>query len=77
MEIGLPTLEGDKKTAVLATITDVSAAKAAQQNLQRIIDEKTSLLAERTLLLNEVHHRVKNNLQIVSSLLSLRSERLT
>jgi len=73
VEIGLTYLEGDKKTAVLATITDVSAAKAAQQNLQRIIDEKTSLLAERTLLLNEVHHRVKNNLQIVSSLLSLRS----
>ncbi|WP_127023949.1 PAS domain-containing sensor histidine kinase [Rheinheimera mangrovi] len=73
VEIGLTYLEGDKKTAVLATITDVSAAKAAQQNLQRIIDEKTALLAERTLLLNEVHHRVKNNLQIVSSLLSLRS----
>lgn len=73
VEIGLTYLEGDKKAAVLATITDVSAAKAAQQNLQAIIDEKTALLAERTLLLNEVHHRVKNNLQIVSSLLSLRS----
>jgi PAS domain S-box-containing protein len=77
VEIGLTYLEGDKKTAVLATITDVSTAKAAQHNLQAIIDEKTSLLAERTLLLNEVHHRVKNNLQIVSSLLSLRSRGAT
>lgn len=77
VEIGLTYLEGDKKAAVLATITDVSAAKEAQQNLQRIIDEKTALLAERTLLLNEVHHRVKNNLQIVSSLLSLRSRGAT
>ena len=77
VEIGLTYLEGDKKAAVLATITDVSAAKAAQQNLQAIIDEKTALLAERTLLLNEVHHRVKNNLQIVSSLLSLRSRGAT
>ena len=77
VEIGLTYLEGDKKAAVLATITDVSAAKAAQQNLQSIIDEKTALLAERTLLLNEVHHRVKNNLQIVSSLLSLRSRGAT
>lgn len=77
VEIGLTYLEGDKKAAVLATITDVSAAKEAQQNLQSIIDEKTALLAERTLLLNEVHHRVKNNLQIVSSLLSLRSRGAT
>ena len=77
VEIGLTYLEGDKKAAVLATITDVSAAKEAQQNLQGIIDEKTALLAERTLLLNEVHHRVKNNLQIVSSLLSLRSRGAT
>lgn len=77
VEIGLTYLEGDKKAAVLATITDVSAAKAAQQHLQGIIDEKTALLAERTLLLNEVHHRVKNNLQIVSSLLSLKSRGAT
>ncbi|WP_186435231.1 PAS domain S-box protein [Rheinheimera sediminis] len=77
VEIGLTYLEGDKKAAVLATITDVSAAKEARQNLQRIIDEKTTLLSERTLLLNEVHHRVKNNLQIVSSLLSLRSRNAT
>ena len=77
VEIGLTYLEGDKKIAVLATITDVSTAKAAQHNLQAIIDEKTALLAERTLLLNEVHHRVKNNLQIVSSLLSLRSRGAT
>ena len=77
VEIGLTYLEGDKKAAVLATITDVSAAKEAQKKLQSIIDEKTALLAERTLLLNEVHHRVKNNLQIVSSLLSLRSRGAT
>lgn len=77
VEIGLTYLEGDKKAAVLATITDVSAAKAAQQHLQGIIDEKTTLLSERTMLLNEVHHRVKNNLQIVSSLLSLRSRGAT
>jgi two-component sensor histidine kinase len=73
VEIGLTYLEGDSKVSVLATVTDVTDAKAVQQDLQQIVHDKTSLLAERTALLNEVHHRVKNNLQVMSSLLSLQS----
>lgn len=73
VEIGLTYLEGDSNVSVLATITDVTDAKAVQQDLQQIVHDKSSLLAERTALLNEVHHRVKNNLQVMSSLLSLQS----
>ncbi|WP_051219434.1 PAS domain S-box protein [Oceanobacter kriegii] len=69
VEIGLTPMEFDKKQITLATIMDVTIQKSIQQELQLALDEKTSLL-------NEVHHRVKNNLQVVSSLLSLQTRKV-
>jgi two-component sensor histidine kinase len=48
----------------------LSAFERLQAELQRRIERRTASLAE-------VHHRVKNNLQIISSLLMLQAEKLT
>lgn len=76
-EVGLTYLKDDPVVSVLATVTDVTMAREVQQNLQTSVEEKTNLLAERTALLNEVHHRVKNNLQVISSLLNLQARKAT
>ena len=52
------------------------ALKAAKAELEVIVAERTAALAQRDLLLREVYHRVKNNLQIVDSLLMMQARRL-
>lgn len=48
---------------------DISLQKRQMALIERALEEKTSLLFE-------VHHRVKNNLQIVSSLLNLQARKV-
>lgn len=47
--------------------------KRAKVDLEQVVQERTRALEERSLLLREVYHRVKNNLQVVDSLLMIQA----
>jgi PAS domain S-box-containing protein len=66
VEIGLNPIDTEGGAMVLASIIDITERKRAQARIEKALEEKT-------VLLNELHHRVKNNLQMISSLLSLQA----
>ncbi len=59
--------EDGKPSMMFGTHTDISEQRKAS-------DKILSLFAEKELILKEVHHRIKNNMNTISSLLSLQAQ---
>jgi PAS domain S-box-containing protein len=69
-EILLSPVVTDEGALVSAAIRDVTRTKEIENQIRTSLREKEALL-------QEIHHRVKNNLQIIASLLSLQSGYIT
>jgi len=64
VDVGLSAIKTREGVLVMSFITDITEQKRAEKQIRTALQEKEALL-------REIHHRVKNNLQTVSSLLSL------
>jgi two-component sensor histidine kinase len=69
VEIGLNSIDTDEGPVVLAAVIDISERKQREEHVR-------AALREKELLLGEIHHRVKNNLQLIDSLIDLQTFRV-
>lgn len=61
-----PVMQDGRIVAVIIVTSDISERKKAEERIRASLEEKE-------ILLREIHHRVKNNLQTISSLLRLQA----
>lgn len=80
---GAPRFDGDAFAGYIGSCVDVTEQRLAQDALRRLneelegrVRERTALAEERQVLIREVHHRVKNDLQFISSMLNMQERRL-
>jgi PAS domain S-box-containing protein len=65
-----PQLADGEVIGAVVTFLDITDRKHAEEKIKKLLDEKE-------LILKEVHHRIKNNMNTIKSLLFLQAENLT
>jgi PAS domain S-box-containing protein len=83
VEIALTPMQTADGEFVLASVVDITERKQARERLQQLnaeleerVRQRTANLREKEAMLQEIHHRVKNNLQVISSLINMQANAL-
>ena len=66
MDLSVSEVHLEEQNLIVSTVRDVTESR-------RLEEQTRQSLAEKEVLLKEIHHRVKNNLQLISSLLALQA----
>jgi PAS domain S-box-containing protein len=76
VEISLSYVAEHQGGLAMAFVSDITARKQASQEREGLIGQLEGALAEKIVLLKEVHHRVKNNLAVIAGLLGMQADSL-
>lgn len=77
LDQGVPNFDGDGTfVGFIGSCVDITEMRNASEHIQMLNTELTHRVREREVLLREIHHRVKNSLQLVSSIFTLHGRSL-